>query len=322
MVVSTGFAMRVLQRPVMVCGGAWEMGVRDRLFIWMQYVLPQHLLSRWVGRLASSRVRWVKNLFIRWFAGRYQIDMSEAVEADPLTYESFNAFFTRALKPGARPLAPGARAVLCPADGAVNQAGDIRAGKLLQAKGKEFSLRALLGGDEGLAARFEGGSFVTVYLSPRDYHRVHMPLEGTLQEMVYVPGQLFSVNQLTAENVDGLFARNERAVCVFETPAGPMALVLVGAMIVAGVETVWAGQVAPAGSRLMRQVYDQQHASICLGRGAEMGRFRLGSTVVAVFGPDMVRLRNGLAAGDVVRMGESLGEVVSRPAAPAAEGVH
>lgn len=282
--------------------------MRDRLFIWMQYVLPQHFLSRMVGKLAGSRVRWVKNLFIRWFAGRYKVDMAQALEVDPLAYEDFNAFFTRALKPGARPIEGDERAVACPADGSINQVGAIRDGQLLQAKGKQFSLQALLGGDEELAARFAGGSFVTVYLSPRDYHRVHMPLEGTLQEMIYVPGKLFSVNGLTAANVDGLFAVNERAVCVFETPYGPMALVLVGAMIVAGVETVWAGQVAPAGS-LMRQKYDQQHAAIRLGRGEEMGRFKLGSTVVAVFGRDMVKWRAPLAADDSVRMGEVLGEV-------------
>lgn len=283
--------------------------MRDRLFIGMQYVLPQHFLSRMVGKLAACRVRWVKNLFIRWFAGRYRVDMTQALETDPLVYEDFNAFFTRALKAGARPIEGDELAVVCPADGSVNQVGPIRDGQLLQAKGKQFSLQALLGGDEELAARFAGGSFVTVYLSPRDYHRVHMPLGGSLEEMIYVPGKLFSVNAVTAANVDGLFALNERVVCVFETPYGPMALVLVGAMIVAGVETVWAGQVAPASSRLMRQKYDQQHTPIQLGRGEEMGRFKLGSTVVAVFGRDMVKWRGPLAADDSVRMGEVLGEV-------------
>lgn len=283
--------------------------MKDRLFIWMQYVLPQHFLSRLVGRLAGCRVRWVKNAFIRWFAARYRVDMAQALETDPLAYEDFNAFFTRALKPGARPIEGDEPAVICPADGAVNQVGRIEDGQLLQAKGKRFSLQALLGGDAALAAEFVGGDFVTVYLSPRDYHRVHMPVAGTLREMVYVPGQLFSVNGVTANHVDGLFARNERAVCVFDTERGPMALVLVGAMIVAGIDTVWAGQVAPGGSGPVRQSYEGSEP-VSLARGEEMGRFRLGSTVVAVFGPDQVRWLEPLAADDSVRMGEVLGHGV------------
>ena len=222
--------------------------MRERLFIISQYLLPQHLLSRLAGGLANCTWNWVKNPFITWFVKRYQVDMSEAAEENPTAYACFNDFFTRALKDGARPLADGDE-VLCPADGAISQLGRIEHGRIFQAKGQSFSVLELLGGNPEHAALFQGGEFATVYLSPRDYHRVHMPLGGTLTDMIYVPGKLFSVNQSTAENVPELFARNERVVCLFDTPVGPMAVVLVGAMIVASVETVWAaGSHHPAGN--------------------------------------------------------------------------
>lgn len=281
--------------------------MKDRLFILSQYLLPHHLLSRLIGCLAESRIGWIKGPLIRWFARRFDVDMSQAQVEDLEAYEHFNAFFTRALKPDARPLDPAPDAVLCPADGAISQLGRIENGRIFQAKGHSFSLLELLGGDAERAAPFMGGSFATIYLSPRDYHRVHMPLSGTLREMVYVPGRLFSVNQTTAENVPELFARNERVVCLFDTERGPMAMVLVGAMIVASIETVWAGLVTPPRRQLKTVRYDEAaRAPIHLEKGAEMGRFKLGSTVILLFGPEQVQWAEQLVAAGPVSMGQSL----------------
>lgn len=279
----------------------------DRLFILFQYLLPHHLLSRLAGGLANCSWSWVKNPFITWFVKRYQVDMSQALEENPTSYSSFNDFFTRALKPDARPLDQTDGGILCPADGAISQLGKIEHGRIFQAKGHSFSVQELLGGNAELAAPFQGGEFATVYLSPRDYHRVHMPLGGTLKEMIYVPGKLFSVNQTTAENVPELFARNERVVCLFDTEAGPMALVLVGAMIVASVETVWAGLVAPPSRELRSTAYGQ--AAPSLEKGDEMGRFKLGSTAIVLFGPEAMHWSEALKAGDSVQMGQLLGSV-------------
>ncbi|VFT10223.1 phosphatidylserine decarboxylase [Pseudomonas aeruginosa] len=271
------------------------MSFKDRLFICSQYLLPHHLLSRLIGFAADCRATWFKDRLIAWFARRYQVDMREAQVEDLQAYEHFNAFFTRALKDGARPLAQEPGAVLCPADGAISQLGPIEHGRIFQAKGHSYSLAELLGGDAELAAPFMGGDFATVYLSPRDYHRVHMPLAGTLREMVYVPGRLFSVNQTTAENVPELFARNERVVCLFDTERGPMAVVLVGAMIVASIETVWAGLVTPPKRELKTFRYDEAaRAPIRLEKGAELGRFKLGSTAIVLFGPQQVAFNDGL----------------------------
>lgn len=293
--------------------------MKASLFILSQYLLPQQLLSRLVGRLANCQTRWVKNSFIRWFAQRYQVDMSEAAQPDLSAYSDFNSFFTRALKAGARPLDADPASLVCPADGAVSQLGRIEQDRILQAKDRFYTVSALLGGDEALAAQFSGGTFATIYLSPRDYHRVHMPMRGTLRSMTYIPGKLFSVNTVTSEHVDALFARNERVVCVFDTDTGPMALVLVGAMIVAGVETVWAGHVCPAQGTVTRVDYasgeaPQQQAQQ-LERGEEMGRFKLGSTVVAVFGPGMVELDAALQALSPVRMGQRMGKISAHPTA-------
>ncbi|XKE44576.1 archaetidylserine decarboxylase [Halomonas organivorans] len=272
----------------------------SRLFALIQYPLPQHLLSRLIGRLADCRVGWLKNALIRAFIRQFKVDMGEAHEPEPSAYPSFNDFFTRPLKDGARPIGEG---LVSPADGTLSQFGPIGHGRLIQAKGHDFTAADLLGGDLEAAARFHDGSFATVYLSPSDYHRVHMPVAGTLREMVYVPGRLFSVNAATTHHVPNLFARNERLVCHFDTAHGPMALVLVGAMIVAAIETVWAGQITPLPrGEVQRLRFD---TPVHLEKGEEMGRFKLGSTVVMAFAEPVA-----FDAQDTerkVRMGERLG---------------
>lgn len=279
------------------------------LFVTLQKLVPQHLLSRVVGRVAESAR--LKKPFIRWFVKRYSVDMSDAQEQDPLAYENFNAFFTRELKAGARPFAEGindALPILCPADGAISQLGEINEHGLLQAKGRYYTVADLLASNQD-AADFDGGSFATVYLSPKDYHRVHMPVAGKLTKMSYIPGDLYSVNKQTAEGVPNLFARNERLVCLFDTELGPMAVVLVGAMIVAGIETVWAGRVCPGRDRHKVQVtqYEATVPAIELAAGAEIGRFYLGSTAIVLFGHAAVELNGKLAADSPVRMGQLLG---------------
>ncbi|AZG08862.1 phosphatidylserine decarboxylase [Pigmentiphaga sp. H8] len=285
------------------------MSIKDQLFIYGQYLAPQALVSSLFGRLAHCRVAALKNPAIARFIRQYGVDMSEALEPDPTAYEHFNAFFTRALKPGARPLDPAPDAVLCPADGAISQLGPIRAGRVFQAKGHDFSAEELLGGDARRADPYQDGSFATIYLSPRDYHRVHMPVAGTLRETVYIPGRLFSVNPLTARSVPRLFARNERLACLFDTELGPMAVVLVGAMIVGAMETVWGGQVAPHGSRIVTTRYDD--GAVRLDKGAEMGRFKLGSTVVLLFGAGRVDWSDALGPLSGLRMGQALGRAVN-----------
>nr|WP_283101594.1 archaetidylserine decarboxylase [Halomonas populi] len=263
--------------------------------------MPHHLISRLVGKVAECRIPWVKNLFIQTFIRRFDVDMSQAVEPDPTAYPNFNAFFTRALVEGARSIGSG---VVNSTDGQLSQYGRIHHDTLVQAKGQLYSLTNLLGGDPKRADPFRQGSFATVYLSPRDYHRVHMPLTGTLREMVYVPGRIFSVNQATAKHVPGLFNRNERLVCIFDTEFGPMAMVLVGAMIVAGIETVWGGQVTPLSRNVQRIRFD---APIVLEKGAEMGLFRLGSTVVTCFSREVDF--DDLPLDSMVSMGRRLGQI-------------
>lgn len=285
------------------------MTLKQRLFIALQYVLPQHCLSRLVGRLAECTRPGFKNALIRWFIRRYEVDMSQAVRQQPEDYLNFNDFFTRALIDDARPIDESPQGIACPADGAISQLGRITHGRVFQAKGQDYSLFELLGGDSERAAPFMNGQFATVYLSPRDYHRVHMPFTGTLREMIYVPGKLFSVNQTTAENVPELFARNERLVCIFDTAAGPMAVILVGAMIVAGIETVWAGEIAPVRSRLRHFDYSEQgRQPVQLNKGDELGRFKLGSTAIVLFGPEASQWSDSLSAGSSVRMGEAMGQ--------------
>lgn len=283
--------------------------MNKRLSILLQHVLPQHLVSRVAGQLAACRAPWFKNWFITRFVRAYGVNMQEAQQEDPTQYQHFNDFFTRPLKPGLRPLPADAAAIACPADGAISAIGRIDNGSIFQAKGKSFSLQALIGGDDNWVQRFRNGSFATVYLSPKDYHRVHMPFGGTLREFLYIPGDLYSVNQNTAENVDGLFARNERAVCLFDTDAGPMAVILVGAMIVAGIETVFAGRVAPAGRRVQRTSYTNAQPPLRLERGAELGRFLLGSTAIVLFGRDAVSWDPRFVTGTATRMGEAMGRL-------------
>ncbi|MGO1461381.1 MAG: archaetidylserine decarboxylase [Marinobacter sp.] len=280
----------------------------DKLFILSQYVTPQLAVSRAAGRLADNdRAPALKNRVVKWFVKRYGVDMNEAAESDPTAYPSFNAFFTRALKPGIRPLAEGEDTLVSPVDGVISQLGQVTGNRVFQAKGQSFSLLELLGGDTGRAEAFSEGEFSTIYLSPKDYHRIHMPMAGTLREMVYVPGKLFSVNPTTAENVPNLFARNERVVCIFDTAAGPMALVLVGAMIVGSVETTWAGVVAPGNGGVTAVSYEGESA-ISFAKGEEMGRFRLGSTVVMVMPQGSVRWNADQVAGKQVRLGEAFGQ--------------
>ncbi|MCK0537512.1 archaetidylserine decarboxylase [Alcanivorax quisquiliarum] len=279
----------------------------DRLFVILQYLLPQHLLSRLVGWFARSEIPWIKTTFINLFSKRFNIDLSEAQIEDPDAFASFNAFFTRALKDGARPIAPELDDIACPADGTVSQLGKIRGSDVVQAKGQFFSVYELLGGDSQLASEFSNGHFATVYLSPRDYHRVHMPVTGTLRKMIYVPGKLFSVNQVTTRQVPRLFARNERAVCIFDTAQGPVAVVLVGAMIVAGIETVFAGQVTPQPTEITHTDY-QRKEPVVLEKGAELGRFMLGSTVVMLFPEGRCEWAAGLGAESPVKMGQPIGK--------------
>ena len=280
----------------------------DKLFIGFQYLVPQHLLSRLVGYLAETKISWLKNLLIKSFIKQYDVDMSLALNSDYKSYENFNAFFTRPLKPDARPITSEPKALACPADGAISQLGDIVHGRIFQAKGQSFSAYEILGGDQATADLFQDGKFATIYLSPKDYHRLHMPLAGKLISMTYIPGDLFSVNNTTADNVPSLFARNERAVCLFETEAGPMAMILVGAMIVAAIETVWAGQIAPA-NKAIKTVDYRNPAPVELDKGEEMGRFKLGSTVVLLFGKDQVEWAEELVHGSPTKMGENMGIV-------------
>ncbi|PTQ87698.1 archaetidylserine decarboxylase [Agitococcus lubricus] len=274
-------------------------------FIAFQHIVPQHLLSRGVGYLAASQNTFIKNTFIKQFTAQYDINMSEALEENPLAYASFNDFFTRALKANARPIAAADNAIISPADGAISQIGEISEDKIFQAKGHDYRVSTLLGGDEALAKPFIGGQFATVYLSPRDYHRVHMPFTGQLKKMIYIPGDLFSVNTQTAENVPNLFARNERLVCLFDTALGPMAVVLVGAMIVAGIATAWAGNIQAQGKQIISTDYSQQ--PIHLNKGDELGRFYLGSTAIVLFGADVMAWDKRLVATSPVRMGEAMG---------------
>ena len=277
----------------------------DSVKIALQYITPKHLLSRLVGSLAAAEAGVVTTAIIKLFVKQYNVNMSEALRSSPEDYASFNEFFTRELKEDARSICADEKQLALPVDGAVSQLGDIKHDSIFQAKGHDYSLTTLLGGLPQLAVPFKDGKFATIYLSPKDYHRIHMPIDGTLTDMVYVPGELFSVSPLTAERVPGLFARNERVVAIFDTPAGKMAMVLVGATIVASIETKWAGTVTPpAGKNVQHWQYpsEGEHA-VHIKKGDEMGLFKLGSTIVACFEPNMLEFAD-LAAGDVTRLGE------------------
>ena len=284
----------------------------ETLFSLPQYILPHHFLSGIMHRLARCENRRWKNAFIKLIVRLYGVNLAEAQEPNPEAYPSFNAFFTRALKPEARPLCTEANALLCPADGAISQIGEITTGRILQAKGKLFDATELLGGDPERAKPFLNGKFATIYLSPRDYHRLHMPLAGTLREMVHIPGRLFSVNAATANSVPNLFARNERVAAIFDTEAGPMALVLVGAIFVASIETVWHGEVTPP-TRAEVKTWTYVEDAPRLAKGEEMGRFNMGSTIIVLFGDDAVKWDSALTPGTKVRLNQKLGVTPGQP---------
>ncbi len=280
----------------------------DRLAVLPQYLIPQQALTALAGRLAGWQGgRWTTAAIDR-FVARYGVDMSEAENPDTSSYASFNAFFTRPLRSGARPLAKAD--FVCPVDGAISQCGPVAGDQVFQAKGHRYSTRALLGGDAALAAQFQDGSFATLYLSPRDYHRIHMPCAGQLTRMIHVPGDLFSVNPTTARGVPGLFARNERVVCVFEGEAGPFVMVLVGATIVGSMATVWHGVVNPPRPGQLRE-WHYEMGSIHLAQGEEMGRFLLGSTVVMLFPRGLMQFSADWTPRRPIRMGEAMGQRLS-----------
>ena len=272
----------------------------------LQYLLPKQALTHFAGWVASRERGWVTTEIIRRFVARYRVNMEEALDSDISSYRSFNEFFTRALKPGVRPVAQAA--LVCPVDGAVSQFGPIAGDQLFQAKGHHYSTTALVGGDAALAAQYDNGSFATIYLSPRDYHRIHMPCAGRLTRMIYVPGDLFSVNPVTARGVPGLFARNERVVCVFESARGPFVLVLVGATIVGSMATVWHGVVNPPRSKAVREwrYSAAGQPEVMLKQGDEMGRFLLGSTVVMLFPKGPLSFNRDWVPGGAVRLGEAM----------------
>lgn len=276
----------------------------DTLAVLPQYLLPKKALTAFAGKVAGWKGGALTTAIIRRFIQRYNVNMAEAANPDPAAYPTFNEFFTRALKDGARPLADAH--FICPVDGAISQFGAIAKDQIFQAKGHHYSTTALVGGDAKLAAQFDDGTFATIYLSPRDYHRIHMPCNGTLRRMIYVPGDLFSVNPTTARGVPGLFARNERVVCVFDTAHGPMVLTLVGATIVGSMATVWHGVVNPPRLPQVTE-WHYEEGTVVLPKGAEMGRFLLGSTVVMLFGRDRLAFEGSWAAGKPVRLGEKMG---------------
>lgn len=280
--------------------------VIDILFVGIQHILPAHMFSRLMHRFTRIKAKWIKNAFTRWFVHHFKIDMAVAEEENYRAYENFNQFFTRALKKEARPLSTEKNAILSPVDGAVSQAEIIHGNRVFQAKNHDFTLNTLLGGDNTICDLFVNGLSTTLYLSPRDYHRIHMPLSGKLTKVIHIPGRLFSVNRVTTHNVPGLFARNERVVCLFDTDAGQMAMILVGAINVASIETVWQGEITPpAGKRI--QSWDYSDKNISLQAGEEMGRFNMGSTVLLLFSRDRVKWTDRLIKDAPVNMGECIG---------------
>lgn len=282
------------------------------LAITQQYLLPKKLLTVLAGKLAGWRAGAITQAMIRRFVAKYGVDMAEAADPRIESYASFNDFFTRPLRAGARPIAVAP--FICPVDAAISQFGPIAHDQLVQAKGHSYSTRALVGGDAQLAQRFDHGHFATLYLAPRDYHRIHMPCDGHLRRMIYIPGDLFSVNPLTARHVPGLFARNERVVCEFESPHGPMVLVLVGATIVGSMATVWHGVVNPPRTRAPRE-WRYPDGAVSLRKGEEMGRFLLGSTVVLLFPANVLTFTPDWAPSKPVRLGEAMATLIETEAA-------
>ncbi len=279
----------------------------DYLFALPQYLLPHHAISRLVLWVTRCRIGWLKNGLMKWFIHRFNVNMSEAEQTDYRQYAYFNAFFTRALRADARPLA--AAPIVCPVDGTISQAGGIHNDTIFQAKGHDYSATTLLGGDPEVARQFTNGCFATLYLSPRDYHRIHMPVAGSLKQMIYVPGRLFSVNPKTVRCIPGLFARNERVVALFETEHGTMAMVLVGAINVACIETVWHGVVTPPHRSSVQRWHYSEQTPINLARGEEMGRFNMGSTVICLFDNDKLAFDAAITHAAAIQMGQPLASI-------------
>lgn len=284
------------------------MNIKNLVCTWPQYALPHHALSSLMAKLTHSENQLWKNLFIRQIIKHYRVNMEEALEQDLNAYKNFNAFFTRELKPGIRSINSEPDAIVSPADGAISQIGSIAEGEIFQAKGRTFTASELLG-DDRRAEHFKNGVFATIYLSPKDYHRLHMPITGRLTEMVHIPGRLFSVNAATTNTVPRLFARNERVVALFDTDLGPMALVLVGAIFVSSIETVWHGVVTPPTINEPR-TWQYRDQTLTLNQGEEMGRFNMGSTIIVLFGNNMVEWTPSFIAGTSIRLGELLGRKI------------
>jgi phosphatidylserine decarboxylase len=282
-----------------------DVTLSDRLLTLPQYLIPQHALSVLMHKLTRSEVTWFKNGFIRFIIKKYKVNIEEAKTADIATYRSFNAFFTRQLREDIRPVADG-DVTVSPVDGAISQLGQIESGQIVQAKGRQYSVLELLAGDQQLAQQFENGQFATIYLSPRDYHRIHMPQTGKLKSMTYIPGKLFSVNPRTARAVPNLFARNERVVTVFETDNGPMVLVLVGAIFVGSMETVWQGQITPDYGKKIEHWHYEDEQAITIQKGDEMGRFNMGSTVVLLMPEQCKAFNSELETGATIKLGEAI----------------
>jgi len=279
-----------------------------RLFIALQHIIPQHLLSKMMWKLTRCEYKWLLKLILPFFIRQFKVNMQEAKNSDWKSYSSFNNFFTRELKEDAREVCSDKKLIASPVDGAISQLGEINNDLIFQAKGHAYSLTQLLGNREDLGETFKDGKFNTIYLSPKDYHRIHMPVDGTLTEMIHVPGELFSVSPTTVENVPALFARNERVICLFDTDAGPMAMILVGAIFVGSIETVWHGEVTPPSAKEIRNwLYEDEEKSFA--KGEEMGRFNMGSTVILLYAENKMNWAKGLEADQIVRLGEAIGSI-------------
>jgi len=279
-----------------------------RLFIALQHIIPQHLLSKMMWKLTRCEYKWLLKLILPFFIRQFKVNMQEAKNSDWKSYSSFNNFFTRELKEDAREVCSDKKSIVSPVDGAISQLGEINSDLIFQAKGHAYSLTQLLGNREDLGEIFKNGEFNTIYLSPKDYHRIHMPVDGTLTEMIHVPGELFSVNPTTVENVPALFARNERVICLFDTDAGPMAMILVGAIFVGSIETVWHGEVTPPTTKEIRNwLYEDQAKTF--NKGEEMGRFNMGSTVILLYANKKMHWDKALTAEEKVQLGNIIGTI-------------
>lgn len=279
-----------------------------KFFVSLQYLIPQHLLSRLVGWLANCRWNWLKNLMINWFIKYYQVDMNIAEKPNAKDYATFNEFFIRKLKAGVRSIATEPDTIISPVDGMLSQWGEIKQGKLIQAKGFEYGLESLLAGSK-FTQNFAGGQFMTLYLSPKDYHRVHMPMDGDLLEMTYVPGSLFAVNQATTNQIPAIFAKNERVICMFQTSRGKMAVILIGAMLVASINTTWAGKVTPSKNKSIKSSF---YEGVKLQKGEAMGYFSMGSTVIVLFEPQQARWETCLILDQHIKYGQKIGILIGR----------